>query len=477
MFGPSGFDEDDSTPAPIAGPTKRGGEGFIPPPDDHERMHVIGADDDGPYSFAAGTDDADDAWVAADADEAGIAAVASSLSDDDAEVPDELPGDDAESATDASADAPETPAASGADRDTEPAEDAGEVDGEPSAPDADTAADAIAPTPTGRPQFEQVEGWKTGQIPAIGDSTFFDHASEMEPIPDDNARTGAFAAIGAAFGAGAGAAAASTAAGVDTAAAGTADAATGAAADAAAPTPADATAPAADAAGIAPVPTGAPPAPEGEAAPEEDKEADKRSPIERFFILWLIIALVVGAIPGIGLFWWQRTRAKTAVNSLVAENTALRSQIASMQVEFAGLKSEAASSTAALNQANKTIELLRQTPAPGIAPTSSIPASNAITFQNRLIDPNTVDAGKPVKVTVTVIGGADEVWMQVVPAQGTNSSKTYKLTQQSGGTVYQATWERTFDAPTKKGQYIITMWGLKNGSQYTMDGTGSLTVK
>lgn len=202
----------------------------------------------------------------------------------------------------------------------------------------------------------------------------------------------------------------------------------------------------------------------------------RRSRVERFFWSYMIMALVVGLIPGIGLFFYERgamgtanTKLQTQISSLTAENTSLKDRAASTDATITALGSQVASLTAALDQANAQLAAAK----------ASSSSAAGLTFANRSVSISSINASSTstYSISVDVTGGATKV-TALVKSTGGSVSNTYTLTKGTDNGSGTVTWKASgIKHPTTKATYHVTITGYVGSAKTTMSGYSSFTVK
>lgn len=203
----------------------------------------------------------------------------------------------------------------------------------------------------------------------------------------------------------------------------------------------------------------------------------RRSRLERFFWSYIIIAMVVGFIPGLALFIYERaamgtanTKLQTQLTAVSDENTSLKERAASTDATITALNSQVASITAALDSATAQLAAAK-------AASASSPAG--LTFANRTVSPTSVNASgsSTVAISVDVTSGATKVTALVKATSG-SYSQTYTLskgTDTGSGTI---TWKSSgVKQPKAKGTYRVTITGYKGITKAAMSGYTTITVK
>lgn len=202
----------------------------------------------------------------------------------------------------------------------------------------------------------------------------------------------------------------------------------------------------------------------------------RRSRLERFFWSYMIIALVIGLIPGLGLFMYERaamgtanTRIQTQLTAAMDENSSLKERAASTDATITALNSQVASLTTALDQANAQLAATK-------VPTAS---GTSLSFANRVVSPTSVNASgtATVSISVDVTGDATKVTALVKATSG-SYSQTYTLgkgTDTGSGTI---AWKSSgVKQPKTKGTYRVTITGYKGTAKTSMSGYTTITVR
>jgi uncharacterized membrane-anchored protein YhcB (DUF1043 family) len=202
----------------------------------------------------------------------------------------------------------------------------------------------------------------------------------------------------------------------------------------------------------------------------------RRSRIERFFWSYMIMALVVGLIPGFGLFLYERaamgtanTKLQTQVTAAQAESDSLKARAASTDATITALGSQVASLTAALDQANAQIAANKASGATGAG----------LTFANRTVSISSISASStsPYSISVDVTGDATKV-TALVKSTGGSYSNTFTLTKGPDTGTGTITWKATgITHPSTKTTYHVSIVGYKGTAKTSMSGYTSFTVK
>jgi len=201
----------------------------------------------------------------------------------------------------------------------------------------------------------------------------------------------------------------------------------------------------------------------------------RRSRVERFFWSYMIIALLAGFIPGIGLFFYERaamgtanTKLQAQLTAAAAESASLKERAASTDATITALGSQVASLTAALDLANAQLAAAR-------ASTSG----SSLTFANRSLSASSISASSSstYSISVDVAGDATKVTALVKATSGSysNTFTLSKGTDTGSGTI---TWKASgIKHPTTKGTYRVSITGYKGTAKTSMSGYTTLTVK
>lgn len=202
----------------------------------------------------------------------------------------------------------------------------------------------------------------------------------------------------------------------------------------------------------------------------------RRSRIERFFWSYMIIALLVGLIPGISLFFYERaamgtanTKLQTQLTAANAENSSLKDRAASTDATITALGSQVASLTAALDSANAQLA----------AKASSGSSAVGLTFANRTLSKSSFTASQSVtfSISVDVTGDATKVTALVKGTTGSYSN-TVTLTKGTDTGTGTITWKATgVPQPKSKNTYRVSITGYKGTAKTSMSGYTTITVK
>lgn len=205
----------------------------------------------------------------------------------------------------------------------------------------------------------------------------------------------------------------------------------------------------------------------------------ERSVAERFFWLWLLLAFLIGSLPGLGLWWYQRTVSNARTERLTARVTADSAKLTAQDKEFAKLRSEVTSSQAALSSGSGSAASgggAASSESSGAPPDVSAPPAGTVRFVSRTITPSPATAGATLNAVVVVAGDATDAYIQLKSAEG-SYSKIWRL---KPGAKSGATQEWTRDdatAPKTKGDYTVFAWAFVGSKRFVMKPAGSLTVK
>jgi hypothetical protein len=202
----------------------------------------------------------------------------------------------------------------------------------------------------------------------------------------------------------------------------------------------------------------------------------RRSRVERFFWSYMIMALVVGMIPGLGLFFYERaamgtanTKLQTQLTAITAENTSLKDRAASTDATITALGSQVASLTAALDAANAQLAATK----------ASTGSAGGLTFANRSVSISSITASSTstYSIAVDVTGDATKVTALVKASSGSYSN-TFTLTKGTDSGTGTITWKASgIHHPTTKGTYRVSITGYKGTAKTSMSGYTSFTVK
>jgi hypothetical protein len=203
-----------------------------------------------------------------------------------------------------------------------------------------------------------------------------------------------------------------------------------------------------------------------------------RSLVERFFWLWLILAFLVGLLPGLGLWWYQRTTANARAERLLERVTLDKTKLDARDKQLAKLTSEVASAQAALVSGTGTAPSGGSTSGgTGTAPVdTSPPPAGTVRFVSRTLTPSPASVGGPLSAAIVIAGDATDAYIELKNQSGTYS-KIWRLKAgpKSGAT---RTWTRDdATAPKAAADYTVFTWAFVGPKRFVMKPSGSLTVK
>jgi hypothetical protein len=203
-----------------------------------------------------------------------------------------------------------------------------------------------------------------------------------------------------------------------------------------------------------------------------------RSVIERFFWLWLILAFLVGLLPGLGLWWYQRTTANARAERLLERVTVDKTKLDTQEKQLAKLRSEVTSAQAAL--AAGSITPPAGEGASGGTPAApvdvSAPPAGTVRFVSRTMTPSPASSGGPLSASIVIAGDASDAYIELKNQTGTYS----KIWRLKGGARSGATQTWTRDdavAPKTPAEYTVFTWAFVGDKRFVMKPSGSLTVK
>ena len=199
---------------------------------------------------------------------------------------------------------------------------------------------------------------------------------------------------------------------------------------------------------------------------------DEQPLTQRFFWLWIALAVLVGLVPGVAGLVWYRQSTLSYNASLVQQRATLATQNDRLSAENKRLESEVASAQASSTSGSSGSTGSDSTSA---APVPT-PKPGEIAFVSRTIQPSPAAPGATITLATTIAGKATDAYMEWKSADG-SSSKIYKLIK--GSTNGDAvTWARSDAvAPKKAGSYTVFSWAFVGSKKATMPGAGELTVK
>lgn len=191
--------------------------------------------------------------------------------------------------------------------------------------------------------------------------------------------------------------------------------------------------------------------------------------------VWIVVAFVVGLLPGVAAAWWLRTDALSARQQLVARNSELHAENQLLLTRLNAAEATVSALTARLAQA-----------AP--APASSAPSTSAVTsdasggtpsgppnITERAASPQQVKAGGKLTLTVKLTGHATKVNMRIAGPGGFD--KTYFLGRESFNGTGEV-WGKVIDAPSAAGTYnYYSIAYDEAGKKYPMPGVSEWTFQ
>jgi hypothetical protein len=193
---------------------------------------------------------------------------------------------------------------------------------------------------------------------------------------------------------------------------------------------------------------------------------------QRFFWLWIVLAFLLGLLPGLGLFAYKYVTANARAEALITQVQTKADKVAAQDKQIAKLESEVASAQAA------AAPVPDPSPSNAATGTPAIPDVKAgqIEFVTRTAAPDPVAPGGALKLSTVVAGSATEVYMQIKSADG-QVSKIYRLNK-GAADGKATTWARSdATAPKTAGTYSLFVWGFVGKAKTVMPGIGRLTVK
>lgn len=196
---------------------------------------------------------------------------------------------------------------------------------------------------------------------------------------------------------------------------------------------------------------------------------------------YLALAVLGGLAIGVGLLVWQRVVLQdqvTAAQQRLVESRkgalGTQGQITGLQIRLKSAETSIAMLTKENSRLASDLVVAQGSQAGGTKSGGSTSSSSGkITFLSRSVSPNTIQAGKPMTLTVKLKGSPDHVRMRVVARDPSISyEKTFALAKvgSSGGTQ---TWKATVNAPGDLGEYRYYASATVGSKKYEMAGVSA----
>ncbi|HEY3318544.1 MAG TPA: hypothetical protein VGK50_08995 [Coriobacteriia bacterium] len=188
--------------------------------------------------------------------------------------------------------------------------------------------------------------------------------------------------------------------------------------------------------------------------------------------VWVLVAFVVGLLPGGGAAWflWRTNRESRA--QLISRNTALHAENQALQARLNATEASVSVLTRQLEQQNAQSSGTAVSSAGGSAGTA--PTGPPGIFE-RSVSPEQVAAGGQITLTIKLKGHAEIAKMRVV---GGSFDKIYDLARESFDSTGEV-WQKRIKAPSSPGTYRYYAIANAAGKKYTMPGVSgwSFVVK
>lgn len=194
--------------------------------------------------------------------------------------------------------------------------------------------------------------------------------------------------------------------------------------------------------------------------------------MRRWIWVWVVVAFLVGLVPGVTLLWLERGSYISARTQLLSRNAQLRSETQSLTAELRAAEASLSALTAkfpAPAPVPQTPNSLPTTPSTSAQPTG-VP-----TVTDRSVSPDPVSGGGKLTLTVKVTGHADKVDMRIATANG-SFDKTYFLAR-TGSDATGETWSKAITAPATAGTYRFFAIAIAGTTRYPQAGIKTFVVK
>lgn len=188
---------------------------------------------------------------------------------------------------------------------------------------------------------------------------------------------------------------------------------------------------------------------------------------------FLVLALVIGLVIGLGVMVWQRASLTSDIRALETKLATAEASTTATAQQLQDLEARLASADASMTEL--TAQNAQLTADLAAAKTALAAAtSSTVTITERAVSPTSVEASHTLALTVKVQGKADKVQMRIVGQSGITYSQTFNLTKSttSGDIV---TWKRSVTAPSKKGTYRYYATAYVGTKKYEMPGVSAWT--
>jgi cell division protein FtsB len=191
--------------------------------------------------------------------------------------------------------------------------------------------------------------------------------------------------------------------------------------------------------------------------------------MRRFLWLWIVLAFLLGLVPGVGLFLFTRTTYIENYRQVAARNAQLveKNRKLELQLDSAEASASAFAAEAARQQTGSSAD------ATGTGTAGEVPTGGPTTITAKSATPSPVARGAKLTLSMSVAGkAAERANIRIVGPGGFD--KTYflgKTGTQNGAEV----WEKTIDAPRTPGAYRYYAIAYSGGQKVTMPQTANVT--
>ena len=182
----------------------------------------------------------------------------------------------------------------------------------------------------------------------------------------------------------------------------------------------------------------------------------------------LAVGLVIGALVVLVMGRAQQTKQIDAVKQQMAEQA---SQAKTAQDELSAKLASAETSVTTLTNQNEDLVAAQKKAAADAASTSG--SSDTLAVVSRSVSPKSVSTSDTITLTAKVSGAPDKVTMRILASSG-SYDQTFTLKKSSTSSGVE-TWQRTVDAPTKKGTYRYYATATRGDNSVTMPNASPST--
>jgi hypothetical protein len=195
---------------------------------------------------------------------------------------------------------------------------------------------------------------------------------------------------------------------------------------------------------------------------------------------WVVVSALIGLLVGIALMFalGSSTSAKVATlqKQLTTQSEEASASLSDLQGQLASSEASLATLTAQNSQLASDLATAKAKP----KTTTSTTSTGTVTFVSRSVSPsNMTTKTATMKLVVKVKGHPTKVQMRVVArTSGVTFDNTYNLTRVAH-TSTSETWQRTVNAPKKKGDFRFYAYAFIGSKKWTMPGVSAwlFTVK